>query len=178
MKSLKTITVALLLLIATGTYAQESDHNSLMADATKAKQKMLQKDKGLQNFFENSSGYVIFPNVGEGGLIVGAASGRGIVYENGQAVGVAGLKKLDIGAQIGGQALAEVIFFETEEALNEFKTEDYAFSAEISAVALKSGASKNANYNDGVVVFVMPKAGLMADVSVGGQKFDYDPLEY
>lgn len=177
MKTLKSITMALLLLMAAGAYSQKNDHNSLMADASKAKQKMLQKDKGLQKFFDNSSGYVIFPNVGEGGLIVGAASGRGIVYENGQAVGLAGLKKLDIGVQAGGQALAEVIFFETEAALNDFKTDDYAFSAEVSAVALESGASKNANYNDGVVVFAMPKAGLMVDLSVGGQKFDYKPLK-
>ncbi|MGY8914847.1 MAG: lipid-binding SYLF domain-containing protein [Flavobacteriales bacterium] len=176
MKTLKSITMALLLLMVTGAFSQKSDLDSLMADASKAKQKMLQKDQGLQHFFDNSSGYVIFPNVGEGGLILGAASGRGILYEKGQAVGEAKLKKLDIGAQAGGQALAEVIFFETEEALNDFKTEDYAFSAEVSAVALESGASKNANYKDGVVVFAMPKAGLMVDLSVGGQKFNYDPF--
>lgn len=32
-------------------------------------------------------------------------------------------------------------------------------------------------YKDGVAVFALPKAGLMADASVGGQKFSYDPYE-
>ena len=37
--------------------------------------------------------------MGEGALIVGGASGNGVVYENGSAVGMASLKKLDIGLQ-------------------------------------------------------------------------------
>jgi lipid-binding SYLF domain-containing protein len=156
-------------------YAQSGDQK-IMADAEQAKQKMLERDQSLEKFFDNASGYVIFTNIGEGGLIVGAASGKGVVYENGSVVGMADMKKVDVGAQIGGQALAEVIFFETEAALNEFKADKNAFSAEVSAVALETGASKNSNYNDGVVVFTMPKAGMMADASIGGQKFEYNPL--
>lgn len=176
MKLFKLISMALLLFVTATTYSQDGDTNRLMADAQKAKQKMLEKDQGLNQFFDNASGYVIFPNVGEGGLIVGAASGKGIVYEKGKAIGMADLKKLDIGVQAGGQALAQVIFFETADALNEFKTDNYALSAEVSAVALESGASTNANYNDGVIVFAMPKAGLMVDASVGGQKFNFVPF--
>jgi lipid-binding SYLF domain-containing protein len=176
MKTLKSITAILLLFAAVGSYAQSSD-TKIIADAEKAKQKMLERDQGLQKYFDNSSGYVIFPNIGEGGLIIGAASGKGVVYENGSVTGIADMKKVDVGAQVGGQALAEVIFFETEDALNEFKADKYAFSAEVSAVALESGASKNSNYNDGVVVFTMPKAGMMADASIGGQKFEYSPIE-
>lgn len=177
MKILKSITVLVVLLIAIGSFAQTGEDQKIIADAERAKQKMLSKDRGLEQFFQSSSGYAIFPNVGEGGLIVGAASGKGVVYENGKPVGMANLKKLDVGAQIGGQAIAQVIFFETEEALNAFKTDEFAFSAEVSAVVLKSGKSKNADYDDGVLVFAMPKAGLMADVSVGGQKFEYRPLK-
>lgn len=175
MKTLKSITMILLLFVAFGSYAQSSDQK-IMADAEQAKQKMLERDQSLEKFFDNASGYAIFPNIGEGGLIVGAASGKGVVYENGAVVGIADMKKVDVGAQIGGQALAEVIFFETEEALNEFKADKYAFSAEVSAVALETGASTNSNYNDGVVVFTMPKAGMMADASIGGQKFEFSPL--
>ncbi|MBU2905942.1 lipid-binding SYLF domain-containing protein [Arenibacter algicola] len=177
MKIFKSLTLALILIVTGLAYSQKNDTNKLLADAENAKQKMIQQDQGLKKFFNNASGYVIFPNVGEGGLIVGAASGKGIVYEKGNSVGIASLKKLDIGVQAGGQALAQVIFFETKEALNEFKTDDYAFSAEVSAVVIESGASQNANYNDGVVVFTMPKAGLMVDASVGGQKFDYEPFK-
>ena len=42
-------------------------------------------------------------------------------------------------------------------------------------MALKSGASANAKYADGVAVFTMGEAGLMVEASVGGQKFSFEP---
>ncbi|HDZ14554.1 MAG TPA: hypothetical protein ENH60_06600, partial [Pricia sp.] len=88
--------------------------------------------------------------------------------------GMADLKKLDVGFQAGGQAVIEAIFFETKDDMLQFKEEKFQFSADISAVALKSGVSANAKYRNGVAVFTLPKSGLMAEVSVGGQKFGYD----
>lgn len=153
--------------------AQTSKDEKIIKDAEKAKTTLLKTDEGLKTFFDNSAGYVLFPNVGKGGFIVGASSGNGVVYENGSKVGMADLKKLNIGLQAGGQAIIEVIFFETEADLNEFKEGNFAFAAEASAVAVKSGLAFNAKYKDGVAVFALPKAGLMADASVGGQKFSY-----
>ncbi|MEZ4802115.1 MAG: lipid-binding SYLF domain-containing protein [Gelidibacter sp.] len=176
MKTLKTIIAVCVLVCTLSATAQNDKHKELMADADKAKATLLQKDPGLQTYFDNASGYVIFPNVGKGGLIIGGASGNGIVYDDGTAVGMANLKKLNIGLQAGGQAIIEVIFFETDEALSKFKQGNFAFSAEASAVVADEGASKDVNYNDGVMVFALPKAGLMADASVGGQKFGYTPF--
>lgn len=177
MKNLKSIAIVAALLVAFASFAQNSKDKQIIEDAKKAKKQLIAKDAGLKKFFETSTGYVIFPNVGEGGFILGGASGNGVVYENGKKVGMAEMKKIDVGLQAGGQALTEVIFFETEDALNEFKTSEYTISGDFSAVAVKSGVSKNANYNDGVIVFTMPKAGLMADASVGGQKFEYVPFK-
>ena len=177
MKKLKSFTMVMAFIMTTGIFAQNADNQRIMRDADDAKKTLLAKDKGLAQFFDTAAGYVIFPNVGEGGFILGAATGNGVVYEEGIAVGMANLKKIDLGFQIGGQAIIEVIFFKTEEALNEFKSEEYTFSGEVSATAVKKGVSKNLNYNEGVIVLAMPKAGLMADVSVGGQKFTYTPME-
>jgi len=152
---------------------QSKKDKKIISDAKKAKKTLLRTDSGLQKYFDKSAGYVIFPNVGKGGLIIGAASGNGAVYENGEVTGMADLKKLSVGFQAGGQAIIEVIFFEDESVFSEFKDDTFEFSAEISAVALKSGVNANAKYKDGVMVFVLPKAGLMADVTVGGQKFEY-----
>ena len=173
MKQIKYLLVAAVLLVGTSTIAQNKKDKKIMADAQKAKTTLLEAASNLDGFFENSAGYVIFPNVGKGGFIIGGASGNGVVYENGEAVGMADLKKLNIGLQAGGQAIIEVIFFETDVDLQRFKTEKFQFAAETSAVALKSGIAFNAKYKDGVAVFALPKAGLMADASVGGQKFKY-----
>jgi hypothetical protein len=51
------------------------------------------------------------------------------------------------------------------------------FSGQVSAIAVKAGASANANYRNGVVVFSQEKSGLMLEASLGGQKFTYKALK-
>ena len=140
-----------------------------------AKDKAVKSDPGLQKFFDEAAGYAIFPSVGKGAIGVGGAYGRGELYEGGQVVGYCTLTQASIGLQLGGQAYTELIFFETQAALDRFKTGNFAFAAQASAVALKSGASANAKYANGVAVFTMGEAGLMYEASIGGQKFSYEP---
>ena len=176
MKVIKSLILVALVTFTTTAFAQNAKDKRIMNDAKRAKKTLLDTNSGLESFFESSAGYVIFPNVGKGGFIIGGASGNGVVYESGEAVGMADLKKLNIGFQAGGQAIIEVIFFETQVDLERFKEEKFQFAAETSAVALKSGIAFEAKYKDGVAVFALPKAGLMADASVGGQKFGYKPF--
>ncbi len=176
MKSIRSFGLLVFLFAVFTTTAQTKKDRKIMRDAKKAKQTLLKNDAGLQRFFDSSAGYVIFPNVGKGGFIIGGASGNGVVYDSGQPVGMANLKKLNIGLQAGGQSIIEIIFFETATDVNRFKEGKFQFAAEASAVAVKSGIAFNAKYKDGVAVFALPKAGLMADASVGGQKFGYTPF--
>ena len=177
MRTIKIFAVVALLFTGSLAKAQNAKDEKLMQDAVEAKAALLRSNPSLDEFFDNSAGYVIFPNVGKGGFIVGGASGNGIVYEDGNAIGKADLKKLNVGLQAGGQAIIEVIFFETPTDLQRFENNSFEFSAETSAVALKSGISFNAKYKDGVAVFALPKAGLMADATVGGQRFQFIPFK-
>ncbi|OHB63558.1 MAG: hypothetical protein A2Y76_02520 [Planctomycetes bacterium RBG_13_60_9] len=133
-------------------------------------------DPGLEGFFGDSAGYAVFPTVGKGAVGVGGAFGRGQLFQDGRVVGYCSLTQASIGLALGGQAYSELIFFETPEALNRFKSGNYAFAAQVSAVAIKSGASANAKYADGVAVFTMGEQGLMVEASVGGQKFSFEPI--
>jgi len=133
-------------------------------------------DPSLEKFFEKAAGYAVFPNVAKGGLVVGGAGGSGIVFEKGKAVGKTTLSQISVGAQVGGQAYYEIIFFETHKTLAEFKKGEWTLAAQVSAVALASGASANAAYKEGVAVFTLSKGGAMAEASVGGQKFSYEPF--
>jgi lipid-binding SYLF domain-containing protein len=133
-------------------------------------------DPGLQGFFNSSAGYAVFPSVGKGAVGVGGAFGRGELFESRRLAGYCSLTQASVGLALGGQEYSEFIFFETPEALNRFKSGNYAFSAQASAVALKSGASANAKYADGVAVFTMGEAGLMVEASIGGQKFSFEPI--
>ena len=127
----------------------------------------------MHSLFANATGYVIFPNVGKGAVGVGGAAGNGILFEKEQTTGRASLKQVSIGFQFGGQAYREVIFFESEETLERFKKDKIEFSAQASAVAATAGASTNAKYTGGVMIFTEQKGGLMYEASVGGQKFKF-----
>lgn len=139
-------------------------------------QRMEGQDPGLRQFIDNAYGYVIFPKVGKGGLIVGGAYGRGEVYEQGQFIGYADISQASVGAQIGGQTFSELITFQNKHTLDKFVKGGLKFEASASAVALKSGAAAAAKYTDGVAVFVEPRAGLMAEAAIGGQSFSFVPV--
>jgi len=134
-------------------------------------------DPSIKRFFHQASGYAVFPSIGKGGLGVGAAHGDGVVFEKGRAIGQSTMTQVTVGLQAGGQEFAQVIFFETPAALERFKSGNFAFSANASAVALKTGASKSAKYESGVAVFTKAKGGLMYEASVGGQKFSFFPSQ-
>ncbi|MFB9052314.1 YSC84-related protein [Formosa undariae] len=178
MNNLKKIVMVFTIgLMAWSVTAQSDKDKEIIKDAEIAKQTLLDGNEALNDFFNKAAGYVIFPNVGKGGFIVGGASGNGVVYEKGGSkIGVASLKKVNIGLQAGGEAIIEVIFFETNTELDEFKKGKFKFDAGASATAIKSGESFNAKYSEGVAVFTQTKGGLMADASVGGQKFHYKPF--
>lgn len=151
--------------------------DDLRAEAQEALANFLKADSSLQTFLDQSAGYAIFPTVAKGGLVVGAAHGKGLVYEAGNLIGLASMTQASIGAQAGGQTFSELIVFEAPAALNEFKAGTFEMRAEVSAVAAAEGASKTARYRHGVAVFTMPKKGLMVQASVGGQKFKFEPLQ-
>ena len=133
-------------------------------------------DPDLEVFFEKAHGYAVFPSVGKAGMGFGGAYGKGIVYEQGKEVGKTTLKQLSMGFQFGGESYREIIFFKDEETLNDFKQGNYELGAQATAVVVKKGASKNADFDEGVAVFTQTKGGMMFDVSVGGQKFTFEPL--
>lgn len=151
--------------------------DATLNDAKHAVTAIKHADPGQERFLDHAAGYAIFPNVAKGGLVVGGAGGTGFLFVNGKAVGKTTLSQVTVGAQVGGQAYYEVIYFETAESLASFKKGEWTMAAQVSAVALKSGVSANAKYKEGVAVFTLTKAGAMAEASIGGQKFSYEPIK-
>ena len=144
-------------------------------DAAVAISKAQTHDPSFTNILHTAYGYAVFPSIGKGGAIVGGAYGKGVLFENGLAVGYCDLTQASIGAQLGGQSYTEIICFDDLNSVNRFKQGKLRFDAQATAVALKSGASANAKYREGVAVFTMDEAGLMAEASIGGQQFSYQP---
>ena len=154
--------------------AVEAEH--LDADAQNAVQRFQQASPRIQRLFTEAYGYAVFPTVGKGAIGIGGAEGRGVVYERGAPVGTAKLTQATIGAQLGAQAYSEVIFFESEKALADFKDGKTAISAALSATVAADGAGAEAKYQHGTLVYTMQRSGLMFEASVGGQHFSFMPM--
>ncbi len=176
MKVTRTLSIAASLAAVLAMPLAARADDATVKEAEHARTEIRTADAGQQKFLDGAAGYAVFPNVAKGGLVVGGAGGSGIVFEKGKAVGKTKLSQVTVGAQIGGQAYYEIIYFETAEALAAFKKGEWTMAAQVSAVALKSGASANASYKDGVAVFTLTKGGVMAEASVGGQKFSYEAI--
>jgi lipid-binding SYLF domain-containing protein len=146
-------------------------------DVLKAVSTFKASDPSMEKFFDNSAGYAVFPGITKGAIGVGAAHGDGEVIVHGAMIGTTSLSQVTVGAQLGGQQYAEVIFFENKDALESFKGGHFTMAAQVSAVAAAEGASANAKYSSGVAVFTVAKGGLMYEASVGGQKFTFHPKE-
>ena len=150
----------------------ESDRRVLSAEVQALVVALKEKDASISKYFDSAAGYAAFPSIGKGGFIIGGAFGRGEVFTSGGTlIGYSDMTQASIGAQIGGQSFSEIIFFETKEALASFKTGTLA-----SAVAVQSGAAAAAKYENGVVIFLTQPKGLMAELSVGGQQFNFRSL--
>jgi lipid-binding SYLF domain-containing protein len=105
------------------------------------------------------------------------------------------MTQITVGAQLGGQAYSQMIFFQDKRAFDTFTGGNFEFGAQATAVAITAGASaqagttgaaagasgtqshaKNvASYSNGMAVFTVAKGGLMYEASIGGQKFGYTP---
>jgi len=173
-RSLLSIVMILLTSLALG---QTPEQKALIEDVKNAKAALVQTDPGITKLFASAEGYVIFPNVGKGAYVVGGAAGNGVLYENGHLAGLAKLRQVDIGLQIGGQAFRQVIFFKSEAALNRFKGGNFELAGNASAVVLEQGKAASIEFRNDVAVVTMPKAGAMVEISVGGQKFEYEDLK-
>ncbi len=132
-----------------------------------------EKDPDLGDWFEKAAGYAVFPRIGKAGIGIGGARGKGLVIQGDTTLGRVTLTQITVGFQLGGQVYAEYIFFRDQTALDDFKRGNFELGAQVSAVAVTAGTSRDANYSKGVAVFTIAEGGLMYEASVGGQKFKF-----
>lgn len=143
-------------------------------DRTKlALDQMEHTDPGLQDALNNAYGYVLFPEIGKAAVGIGGANGRGVVYEQGRAVGYATLTQGSLGVQLGGETFAELIIFKNADAMGSFRNGDLTLGADASATILKAGAAAALQFKNGTAVIVQTHGGLMAGAAINGQTIHF-----
>ena len=172
--------------------------NQAQADSYADSIEVFKKSPSVQDFFDHSYGYAVFPTIGKAGFVVGGAFGEGKVYRGDAVTGKSTIVKMSVGWQLGGQVFREIIFFQDKRAYDEFTSGEFAFDASASAVAITAGAQVQAGtkgvsagatagpatgvqvqakYTKGMAVFVHAKGGLMYELAIGGQKFSFTPSD-
>jgi len=153
-------------------YPKDAD---LAKETAKAIKRFVADNPDLKKYFNDAYGFAVFPIITKGGLGIGGAAGKGLVFDSKVVTGMSKMSQATIGAQAGGQQYMEAIFFENKKALDNFTGGKVKWSGQVSAIALEKGTSIDMKYNDGVAIFTKGKGGLMAEASVGGQSFKYHP---
>jgi len=171
------IALAAMFLIGCSTAPKTTEgKEDLETSAKSALSKMQATDSTIAGMIDKGNGYVIFPNAGKGAFVIGGGYGKGVVYDDaGAQIGFADITQLSAGAQIGGESFSELVVFENQDALNRFKNNEITFGANASAVIIKKGVGSGTSFKEGYAVYIMPKAGAMAEAAVAGQKFTFTP---
>ena len=167
------IVVAGLMVSCATAPSSSEDKQALITEAATRMQQIKTEYPGVGELVKRGYGYSLFPKVGKGGLGVGAAYGRGVVYEQERHIGYSDLTQGSVGLQAGGQTFSELLVFENKAALDRFKEGRLDFAADASAVVLKTGVATNATFVNGVAVAVSPIGGAMLEAAIGGQQFTY-----
>jgi lipid-binding SYLF domain-containing protein len=166
--------VALAVGCSTGSITKE-EGDALFKQAQASRQEWNKVDPQFEAFAKKGYGFAFFPEITKGGLVIGGAHGRGVVYEKAQHMGYADLTQMSLGFQAGYQDYSQLIVFENQPAMDKFKRNEIDFGANASAVVADKGAAMGAQFVDGVAVFVRPIGGAMAEASLGGQQITYLP---
>jgi lipid-binding SYLF domain-containing protein len=138
-------------------------------------QEMYRQFPNTRQLAQKSNGMLVMPLVTEAGLGFGGAYGRGALRVNDISVDYYSMTKATGGLQIGAQQYAHVLFFMTEEALNNFRrSPGWAAGANIEYVISDRGDSVNADTTTAlapVVAAVFGRAGLRIGATLEGSKY-------
>ncbi|QFU76596.1 hypothetical protein EY643_13535 [Halioglobus maricola] len=152
------------------TYSDEQQESVELALAA------FRAEEQLATYFNEASAFAVFPATYRAGAGFGAAYGQGWLFEGGDVTGRAMMTELFVGANVGVQGYRKILFFRGEWALDQFKRGRFEFTGQANATAVKSSVSASPAYHPEVAMFSQVKGGLLLEVSVGTQRYDFFPL--
>ena len=134
---------------------------------------------GLTSQIKNSAGYIVLPDVGQWGALIGGGTfGRGVLYKpDGTQIGWASINAASVGLQAGVQGFRMLIVIENQDELRNFMVGKWNGQAGAVAVLGDGGGSGAAPFQNGIAIYQGANSGLMAGVSVGLNNIRYESLE-
>jgi lipid-binding SYLF domain-containing protein len=177
-KSLATVLVALFTLgPGTGAAAewQAEEGNRLQERAEKAIARVRAEVERSHPYFEDAYAMAVWPGITRVALGFSGAYGKGVVIEQGEAVGTVSYWQFGSGIQAGAKNFALIIFFKDKAALEGLKRNDTQFTGQAGIDVLTFGVAGTPAYNEGVALIPLTNLGLMGEFSASGVWFRYKP---
>ncbi len=124
---------------------------------------------------DKATGMLVMPLVTEAGFMFGGGYGRGALRIQGATVDYYSAVKGSAGFQIGAQQYAHVLFFMTQDALNDFRrSSGWTAGADVGYVVSDQGDQLSADtttLRTPVLAAVFGQAGLQIGATVEGTKY-------
>ena len=126
-------------------------------------------------FFEDAYGYAIWPGITRFAFGFGGAYGKGVIVEQGKAVGTVSYWEFSSGIQAGAKNFSLIVFFKDKESLDSMKRNELQFAGQAGVDVATVGAHGTPAYNSGTAIIPLTRLGLMAEFSAAGVKFRFKP---
>ncbi len=132
---------------------------------------VLEKSDKAKGLYEKAAGWAVFDNLritfilsggGGSGVAVSKASGKRTYMK----MGTGGLS-----LGIGAQKYQVIMFFDTEERLTNFIEKGWKAETGADAAAGTAGAAVGTTFINGIAVYKITEAGLMASADISGTKY-------
>jgi lipid-binding SYLF domain-containing protein len=180
-KLLAAFVIGLLLFGATGCHTAPKAENrpAFISESKAALQWFEDRTPGLTQQVNNSAGYVIYPSVGQWGILfTGGKFGRGMVCKaDGTQIGWGAINTGSLGLQAGVQGFKMLVIFENDPTLDKFRKNELSGSVSGVAIVAETGGSGTAKFDNGVAVYQGANTGLMAGVNIALDYMRFKSME-
>ena len=144
------------------------------SSADAALTRLYREAAGSQEIIAASQGTLIFPAVVSAGFIIGGSHGQGVMRKAGKSTGYYRMNEASLGLLGGVQSQALFISFMTEASLNSFlNSRGWTVGVDGTITFLSVGANARVTtqtMQQPIVGFVLTNGGLMANVSINGNR--------
>lgn len=135
----------------------------------------LYKDKPYAaDTIERAAGYAVFSNANVNLIFASAGGGSGVVHSNNGTVTYMKMGELGLGLGLGAKDYRLVFVFHTQQALNRFVNDGWAFGGQMDAAAKaseKGDAIGGEITVDNITIYQLTETGLALQATIKGTKF-------
>ena len=177
-RSLGVLVAALLLALPVFGEWQPDDQDELQVASARTIDRFREfEGETFDALIADAHAFAVFPDLKRTSLLVGWASGHGVLVEDGRFSGHVRQRRFSLGFQIGRQTQGQILLFRDQEAVDEFKEGRINFTPQASVHATKSRKAAETSYSPSVAVLSISEKGLSVEAAIGGSKYRFRPAD-